>query len=293
MVVYINEIAMTDPTLREAQRVRHPLKVRRVQVLSTRRLSPNIVSITFGGSELSDFASVGFDDHLKLMLPVPGPNGPELPAGAARPVMRDYTPRRFDTQACELDIEFALHGDGPAASWAAQAQPGQTVGLGGPRGSFVVPLAFDWYLMIGDETALPAIARRLQEFPAGTKAVVVLAVDPADQRPLDTAADVALHWVSPEREALLKAVTDLTLPSGDGHAWAAGEAGAMAKVREVLIDHHGVARQHCRCSAYWKAGTSNHHENLQDSAPRSIAGRGVDAVRSILSTLAPRRHQAD
>lgn len=268
---------MTDTSSsRETRRVRHPLKARRVHVLRTLRLSPHIVRVTFGSPELHDFTSLGFDDHVKLMLPqpgqaelvlpAPGPNGPSLPEGAPRPVMRDYTPRRFDPQAGELDIEFALHGDGPAALWAAQAQPGQTVGIGGPRGSFVVPTDFDWHLLIGDETALPAIARRLEELPAGTQALAVVAIDPADQRALATAATLHLQWVAPTREALLQAVSALALPAGTGYAWAAGEASAMAQVRELLIRHHGVAREHCRCAAYWKTGASNHHENLQDPA---------------------------
>lgn len=278
MVVIINHKTMTDTSSpRETRRVRHPLKARRVHVLRTQRLSPHIVRVTFGSPALHDFVSLGFDDHVKLMLPqpgqaelvlpVPGPNGPpSLPEGTPRPVMRDYTPRRFDPKAGELDIEFALHGDGPAAIWAAQAQPGQTVGIGGPRGSFVVPTDFDWHLLIGDETALPAIARRLEELPAGTQALVVVAIDPADQRALATAATLHLQWVAPTREALLQAVSALALPAGTGHAWAAGEASAMAQVRELLIRHHGVAREHCRCAAYWKAGASNHHENLQDPA---------------------------
>lgn len=266
---------MTSAIDLEIRRVRHPLKARRLHVLRTQRLSPHIVSITFGGPDLADFTSEGFDDHVKLMLPQPGqqapvlpvmgPNGPEHAAGAARPLMRDYTPRRFDRQACELDIEFALHGDGPAAAWAAQAQPGQVVGIGGPRGSFIVPTGFDWHLLIADDSALPALARRLEELPAGTPVLAVVALDPADRRPLATAAHLQLHWVAPQADALTQAVAALALPGGEGYAWAAGEARAMAQVRKVLIDHHGIASQRCRCAAYWKTGSAGHHENLQDS----------------------------
>lgn len=255
----------------EIQRVRHPLKARRVQVLRREPVSANIVRITFGGADLADFNSASFDDHVKLLLPPPGaelvlpvlgPDGPTLPEGAPRPVMRDYTPRRFNNQACELDIEFALHGDGPAAGWAAQATPGQTVGIGGPRGSFIVPKDFDWHLLIGDETSLPAIARRLEELPAGRPALVVLAVDPADRRPLASAAAVQLQWVAPTTEALVAAVADLRLPGGDGYAWAAGEARAMARVREVIVGPLGIDPKRCRCAAYWKTGAIAHHENL-------------------------------
>lgn len=261
---------------REVRRVRHPLKLRRLQVLRTQRLSPNVVCITLGGPELADFTSDSFDDHVKLMLPGPGqtelvlptmaPGGPVPPDSAPPLVMRDYTPRRFDRQACELDIEFALHGDGPAAAWAAQVQPGQAVGIGGPRGSFVVPTGFDWHLLIGDDTALPAITRRLAELPAGASVLAVVAIDPADRRALATAAHLQLHWVAPDADVLVKTVAGLTLPEGEGYAWAAGEARAMARVREVLIHTHGITSRRCRCAAYWKAGAIAHHENLEGSA---------------------------
>lgn len=256
----------------EVQRVRHTLKARRLQVLRRAQLSPNIVRITVGGPDLAEFVSASFDDHIKLMLPAPGqtelvlptpgPNGPSLPEGAPRPVMRDYTPRRHDAEANELDIEFALHGDGPAAAWAAQAMPGQVVGIGGPRGSFVVPTGFDWHVLIGDETALPAIARRLEELPASAQALVVLAVAEADRRALSSAAQVTLQWTDPAEAALLDAVAALRLPAGEGYAWAAGEARAMARVREVLVGPLGVDPKRCRCAAYWKQGASGHHENL-------------------------------
>ena len=80
--------------------------------------------------------------------------------------MRDYTPRRYDLDTLELDIDFVLHGDGPASTWAEQAKPGQFLHIGGPRGSMIVPDIFDSYLLIGDETALPAIARRLEGLAA-------------------------------------------------------------------------------------------------------------------------------
>lgn len=137
---------------------------------------PSTRRITLGGESLADFASASFDDHVKLILD--------------DEVGRDYTPRRFDTAARELMLEFALHGDGPAAAWAAQATPGQRVAVAGPRGSFVVAPDFDWHLLVGDETALPAIARRLEELPPQARATVVLKVDAADRRPLPSRASV-------------------------------------------------------------------------------------------------------
>lgn len=271
-----NTASNTAPntTPRAVQRVRHTLKARVLTVRRAERLSPHFVRITFAGESLQDFVSASFDDHVKLMLPatpgaplvlpVPGPDGPVLPAGALRPTMRDYTPRRFDAQAGELDIEFALHGDGPAARWAELAAPGQQAGIGGPRGSFVIPTDYDWHLLIGDESALPAIARRLEELPAGARAMAVIETgDVADRRVFQTAADLQLHWVARNQPGgLPEAARRLALPPGEGYAWAAGEAAAMSATRRVLVETHGLDKDHIRAAAYWKRGAVAHHENL-------------------------------
>lgn len=266
---------MTDqrsPSDLVVQRVRHPVKLRLLQVLRTRHLSPHQLLITLGGPDLADFVTASFDNHVKLMwgpdgvsapaLPPMGPDGPQWTPGEPRPLMRDYTPRRFDAQALELDIEFALHGDGPAANWARQARPGQTLAVGGPRGSFIVPTGFDWHLLVGDDAALPAIARRLQELPAGARVTVVLALHAADRRALDTQARMDLVWVETPAQ-LPDAVRALRLPDGIGHAWAAGEAGAIAEVRRVLVGQHGLPKERVRASAYWKRGQADHHEAFE------------------------------
>ena len=235
------------------QRVRHELKRRDLQVVRVETLSPHVRSITFGGESLADFVSASFDDHVKLLLDL----------GGAEPVRRDYTPRRFDPVARELTIEFALHGEGPAARWAEQAAPGQWVAVAGPRGSFVIPTDFDWHLLIGDESALPAIARRLEELPAGARVTaIVQAADPADRRPLRCAATLTLQWVADGAE-LLAAVRSLPLPAGEGYVWCAGEARITAELRRMLVQDKGHDRHAIRAAAYWKHGAAAHHENLE------------------------------
>src|SRR5450830_1107705 len=244
------------------QRVRHANPVRRVQVLRVGRPTPGVVSVTLGGEALRGFVSSGLGDHVKLMLP-PAPGRPlVLPAlqegrvswpadlsEADRPVMRDYTPLHFDAQALELDLEFALHGEGPAATWAASARPGDEVGLGGPRGSTVVPAGHDAYVLAGDESALPAIARRLAELPAGTRA----------------AALVHLRWLvrgaATPGQRLLEAVRETPLPEGTAFLWAAGEALTMAELRTHWLGL-GQPAALMSVSAYWRQGRPGHHENL-------------------------------
>ena len=264
----------TSPASLEVERLRHPLKIRRLQVRRIERTSPHFVRVELAGSDLDSFVSAAFDDHIKLMLPAQagrplalpeaGPDGPVLPPGAERPAMRDYTPSRFDAEAQTLEIEFLLHGEGRASEWAAQAQPGDEVGVGGPRGSFVVPTAFDWHLLVGDETAMPAISRRLEELPAGSSAITVIeTTDPAERRSFTSQATLQTHWVqSGTSQALAQAVADLTLPAGEGFAWAAGEAASMVAVREMLVTHHGLSKRRVRACAYWKRGSAGHHETL-------------------------------
>jgi NADPH-dependent ferric siderophore reductase len=233
---------------RRVQRVRHDVRRRALVVRRVEQLSPGMRRITLGGDELQGFVSASFDDHVELLFD----------AGAAR----DYTPRHHDAAAGELQIEFALHGDGPAAAWATHAQPGDVLSVGGPRGSFIIPTDFDWHLLAGDETALPAIARRLEELPAGSRAIVRLAVDAVDRRVLASRAEVDLQWLD-AAEQLPQAMRGLALPAGEGYAWCAGEAAVMAAVRRVLVQERGHPAHAIRAAAYWKRGAQAHHENLE------------------------------
>jgi NADPH-dependent ferric siderophore reductase len=238
----------TPLTTRRVERVRHELKIRHLTVTRVETLTPHFRRITLADESLSDFVSASFDDHIKVFV------------GDAR---RDYTPRSFDNAARELVLEFALHGDGPAAQWAASARPGATLDIGGPKGSLIIPLDYDWHLLVGDETAFPAVARRLEELPPGAQAIVILqAVDPADRRVFPSAADVVLTWTASADE-LLDAVRGLALPAGDGYAWCAGEASAMAALRRELVEVKGHPREAIRAAAYWKRGATGHHENLE------------------------------
>lgn len=244
----------TPQATRRVQRVRHELRRRELQVLRVRPLGEHFVAITFGGPELEGFTSLSFDDHVKFMLEV----------DSAEPVRRDYTPRHHDARRGELTLEFALHGDGRACGWARQAQPGQRALIGGPRGSLIIPLDWDWHLLAGDATALPAIHRRIEELPAGARAFVLVQVDSeADQRQWSTAADVHTQWVT-SSDDWLAALRDLRLPAGEGFAWCAGEASVMAQARRMLIQDKGMAKENIRAAAYWKRGASAFHENLED-----------------------------
>jgi NADPH-dependent ferric siderophore reductase len=262
-------------------RVRHALRLRLLEVASAEDLTPHLRRIVLRG-DLGGFASAAPDDHIKLIFPVgdePAPRMPELGSGGlARPEgdaapMRDYTPRAFDVAAGTLTVDMVVHGDGPASRWAAAARPGARVGQAGPRGSRVVSDDFDWWLLAGDETGLPAIARRLEELPAGARAIVLAEVDgPADELVLDTDAAVRLRWLHRDgapagtTDLLEDAIRDLALPVGDGFSWVGCEAAAARRLRAHLREDRGLPKAYTKVTGYWRLGAADHHDPPEENA---------------------------
>lgn len=234
------------------RRVRHELVRREVRVLRTTALSPALQAVTFGGPSLAGFTSLSFDDHVKLFFT----------DAAGHEHRRDYTPLRYDPARLELTLVFALHAGGAASDWAQSAQVGDTAVIGGPRGSMIIPDDLDWYLLAGDATALPAIARRLEELPARAQTVVLLQTPhEQDTQALPQRDGLTLRWL-PDAGDLVAAARELMLPPGEGFAWCAGEASTMARLREVLLTDLGQPRSHVKVSAYWKPGAADFHEDL-------------------------------
>lgn len=267
---------------RTPQRVRHELRFRLLEVRGVETLTPHMLRVTLGGDDLEGFNSPGFDDHVKLFFPNPetgelavpqiGPEGMAKPApGDAPRLMRDYTPRQYDALSKTLVIDFAMHESGPATQWARSAKPGDKLGVGGPRGSFVIPMNFDGYVLIGDDTALPAISRRLAELPAGAMVFVFAEIDsPADRLRFTSEADVVVEWIYREgapagqSTALIDALEVASLPAGDLHVWVAAEAGVAKAVRRHLVEARGLNPKWVKAAAYWRRGDAAVHENLDD-----------------------------
>jgi NADPH-dependent ferric siderophore reductase len=264
-------------TRHEHRMVRHTLVRRNLEVLSVKRITPHMQRIVFGGEELQGFISASPDDHVKLIFPNPsgelvfptmGPNGPEFPPGIVPSPMRDYTPRDYDASLNALTVDFVIHGDGPASTWAEQAKPGQRLGLGGPRGSFVVADDFDRYVLVGDETALPAIARRLDEMHAGARVEVLVEIpEAADRQPLGSQAQFHVTWL--ERNGvggassglLEQALRELPERPGDTFYWLAAESRRVRAMRKYLADERGVPKEWVRATGYWQADGSEDEED--------------------------------
>ena len=247
------------PQRHQINRMRRETRRRLLTVTNVERITPHMQRIHFASPDLHDFDSAGPDDHIKLFLPAPNE-----PDGSCR---RDYTPRRFDGAAGTLTIDFALHQAGPATAWALDAKPGDRLEIGGPRGSTLVADDFDWYLLIGDETALPAIGRRVETLRPGVPVTTLVLVDSlAERQSFETRADWASHWVAragqelDDGALLAKALANLTPRTGDGYIWIAAEAQAARSIRALVTETWGHPPGWLKSSGYWVQGEPGAHE---------------------------------
>ncbi|MFD5359427.1 siderophore-interacting protein [Streptomyces tendae] len=252
----------------------HPLVLRRVTVRRALDVTPRMRRVVLGGEQLGAFtrdgmdhpafAAPGFDDHVKLILASDGDVRAALPAQlphgiewtpAENRLTRDYTPRRVDPAAGEVDLDFVTHGDGPAAAWARAARVGDELWFVGPKSSLRLPERPDWILLAGDETALPAIGRFLDERPVDAPAhVLVTVADDAARQKLALREGDTVRWVLAEpgdAAALEAAVRALPLPAGEGYAWAAAESRALLPVRRYLGRECGMPKERLNVTGYW------------------------------------------
>jgi NADPH-dependent ferric siderophore reductase len=251
-----------DPTSVPAakpRRPRYPATVKRVQ-----KLTPRMVRVTFTSPELANFGWNGPAAHIKVIFVDPAQAA--APAAAEpRPTMRTYTPRRFDRDTRELDVDFVLHGEGPASTWAAQAAVGQSLMIGGPGRNYVVDPSAEWFVLVGDDSALPAIATILEHLPPTARATAFIeVVDATDEQPLSSGSNITIRWLHRGEDvakagALLEStVRGLTFPPGAGRVYVACEADAVRRIRRHLLNERGMSRDHIVTRGYWKLGETDH-----------------------------------
>jgi NADPH-dependent ferric siderophore reductase len=232
-----------------------------------------MVRIVVGGPELAGFTLNEYSDaYVKLVFLRPGVEYPRpLDLNAVRehfepqdwPQQRTYTVRAWDPQALELTIDFVVHGDeGLAGPWARKAGPGDELIFLGPGGGYLPDPVADWHLLVGDESALPAIATALERLPVAAIGHVLVEVDGAEQeQPLTAPEGVSLRWVHrgerPLGEALVEAVAGLSFPDGEPQAFVHGEAGVVKELRRLLKLERGIAQSQLSISGYWRLGATD------------------------------------
>ena len=260
---------MTVGAVLEAGILKRPMLA---EVVANRPLTPHLRRITLTGAELDRFAYQGPDQLVRIFLaPSPGaelhlPDSaqwwPALQAMPAesRPIVRNYTVRRLDADLRTLDIDFVLHGDGgPASAWARTAAPGELIGVLSDGSAYAPPADTDWQLLIGDETAMPAITAAVEAMPPGTRALALLEVGSAeDEIEVATPPGVTLTWLhrggtpAGESDVVIRTLRELPMPSGTPYVFVAGEAAMVTTVRRHLCTERGIEKERVYFGGYWK-----------------------------------------
>ncbi|WP_419992710.1 SIP domain-containing protein [Streptomyces boninensis] len=257
----------------------HPPTLREVEVVRSVDLTTGMRRVTLSGAQLRTFTtpdglvrpafeSEGFDDDIGLYFPYPGQSDPVLPVqGEAklivpkdpRPLSRAYTVRRWDPQAGELDVDFVKHGVGVGTTWAYRAGPGDRIHLSGPRTSKAFPVGADWWLVAGDDTALPAIGRLLDELPSDARAQVFIEIaEDAHRQELCKLPGVDVTWLVRSGPAagtgspLTEAVRGTQWWPGQTFVWLAGEHTAVRDIRRHLVEDRGVPKEDIDFAGYWR-----------------------------------------
>ena len=260
----------------EGRRVRRePPRFRRVRVERVGRRSPRLIAVTLTGPELEGLAIDQPAASVRLLLPPPGSAELVMPAwngnefllpGGARPPIRTLTPRRVDPERLELDVEIVDHGTGLASEWATRATPGDEVAVSGPGRGYAVDRDATDFLLIGDETALPAISQLLEELPAeATVRVHVEVADPAGRLELPGHPGASVEWHdlpagAPPGDAMVAAV-HATETGPEERVWVAGEAAAVQRIRRHLFAERGLSRRQATVRGYWKHGRAGDDES--------------------------------
>ncbi|MFJ5129055.1 siderophore-interacting protein [Streptomyces sp. NPDC088555] len=261
---------------RHAEKVGYPIGIRETEVVRVTTVGAGLLRVTLGGAGTEGFQAHSPDEHVKLIFPdpdgtlrLPEPNGAMLSWPRPALVSREYTVRRYDQAAGEIDIDVAAHDGGLASDWARAARPGDVMHLAGPPGGLIVPHSYDRYLLAGDITALPAIARRLEELPRSAKGwAFVEVVDAAQEIELSAPEGVEVRWLhrgdlpAGTGDALERAVTAVTVPEGERvYVWVAGEAGQIKPLRRWARDELRLDRADHDITGYWKRGVADFDED--------------------------------
>lgn len=260
--------------------------IRLIRVLDVTHVTPRTKRVTFGGPDLADFVCAGPDQQVRLYFPRPGQTVPRVPPAPEdgemrtwyrmfddipepeRPPTRGYTIRSHDPERGVIAVDFGMHGgSGPAARWSERAAPGDVLAMFGPPPGYVRPIPMAetmrdvaWTLLVGDESAVPAIATLLEALPEGARATAFVEVaDAAEEVPLPTRGEATVHWLHrgatpPGRgDALLRAVRAADFPPGPVFAWLAGEAGQVRAVRRHLVNERGIDKRFIDFTGYWRS----------------------------------------
>lgn len=266
-----------------ASRYRRPghRRMLNLTVRGRERISPHFVSVTLGGDDFQHLDRSGYDQAGRLFFPRPGQDGFVIPSSdkwmrqyallsaAKRPRVRMYSIRRFRPEMSEIDIEVVIHEESPGtpaaagSAWALAAEPGDQVGFLDEGYCYVPTPDATWQLLVGDESALPAVLAILERSADALPAEVFLEVPADEDVRHEVTANARIHWLPRNDPATkpgtlaLQAVKDAHLRPGPFYTWTAGESALPTGLRRHLVNDRDIPRSDIAFLGYWKHGRAS------------------------------------
>lgn len=227
-------------------------------VVAREQLTPHLVRLTL---DVPGFVTTGIADEWVGLI-VPG-----------QFQSRYYTVRSVEDSTLVLDV--VVHEVGLVTEWALQDPVGQRVTITEPKGSFLPPVDAGWLLLVGDLTALPAMARIATTEGAALPTRIVAEV-PADSRIEGYFPEgVDVTWLPADGESrLAEIVESLDWPEGDGYFWMAGESAQMRAIRKHVMRERKLPSTHYDVMGYWRAVTRRQPRAV-DPGPIWRAGKAA------------------
>jgi len=238
--------------------VRHPAQLRAV-VTGRQQLSATMLRLEFTSPDFVGLDHTGCaDTYMKLVLADPR---------SGDRVMRSYTVRKHDPESGVVYIDFALHGRGGVASaWAQQVGLGELAEFRGVGGGYVPHPQAPWHLLIGDDSALPAICAAVEQLDSQAHARVLLHAESArdllgEERPLTPLHDLSARHemqIFSQTEEIVEAVKQaFACNDGVPHVFLHGEAAMVRTIRRILRLDFDMPLSAMSVSGYWRKGATD------------------------------------
>lgn len=266
---------------------------RKVFTLKNREyITPHYIRITLGGADVADFKDTTIGVNNKIFIAPEGCDQVHLPEfdfekgtwkpmeESIKPYVRTYTHRGINLEKNELYIDFVAHGDeGPASNWAINAQIGDSLGVAmGCDPSELYPTA-DWYMLVGDGTAIPVLGSILETLPTEARVNVVIEVESAeDIQELYTKAQANIEWIinstSGQNSAVAMRVREIVAQHSDEvskFGYVATEFDTVKELRNYLRKELKWTKDELYAYSYWKFGKAESASEADRRAEKDSA----------------------
>lgn len=242
---------------------------KKLSVIKSEQITPNMQRIVFHGDELAHFPEGCEGDYIKFLFNDAGETDLSAIIEDKRPIMRTYTIRHFSLSQRTIDIDFVRHSTeniqgGYAARWAKNAKVEDTINIVGPGTISDINTDVDWFFMVADMTAIPALSAKIRQLPDNAKGYAVIKVlDIDDIQPIEAPNNIKIIWLTDDG-SLIGKVTSLPWLEGVVSVWAACEFDSMRELRTYFQNEKEVERENMYISSYWKRGiTEDGHKMMK------------------------------